>query len=556
VVSTVQKGNDVSDPQEILFTGGPILTMNGDERAEAILVRGDRIACVGSEEECRTAAYGRPSPVYLGGAALLPGFVDAHCHPLMYGQFESWVDCGWEAAPGIDDVVEALKERAARTSGAIRGKGFHHGNVAEGRMLSRHDLDRVATDREVLVFHSSGHGAIVNSFLLAKHGITAELADPEGGHFGREADGTPNGEVWDAAADWLTGPDGVKITNNGPNFHLDDDLDVLADLLADSQARMHAAGITSVVDCQVTARELRAYLRLRERGELTLRAEMLMISSLIPELESLGLGARLGDDLLAFAGVKLYVDGALTGGTARFEEPYCCDPSDHGYLYHEPGELAELIVRADELGLQTGTHAQGDAAIEIVLQAHAEVRARNPRPDTRHRIEHCGSPTREQVKRIAEYELWPVTQPQYVHRYGDEFTRALGERAQRMTPLGEFRDQGVPVVLSSDAPVCPPDPLEAVYAASTRRTLSGAVLAEDAEPLTVLEALIGHTAGAAASIKREDAVGSLRPGLLADLVILSADPTAVAADELTGLRVRQTWSGGQLVYADDEEASR
>ncbi len=114
-----------------------------------------------------------------------------------------------------------------------------------------------------------------------------------------------------------------------------------------------------------------------------------MISSLLPEVERLGLGARLGDDLLAFAGIKLYVDGALTGGTARFEEAYCCDPSDHGYLYHDPEELASLIMRADELGLQTGTHAQGDAAIEIVLQAHAAVRARNPRPDARHRIEHC-----------------------------------------------------------------------------------------------------------------------------------------------------------------------
>ncbi len=154
----------------------------------------------------------------------------------------------------MEDVVAALSARAAATAGAVRGKGFHHGNVAEGRMLTRHDLDRVATDREVLVFHSSGHGAIVNSHTLAPHRITADLADPPGGHFGREADGTPNGEVWDAAADWLTGPDGVKITNNGPNFHLDDDLDTLADLLAEAQRRLHAAGVTSVVDCQVTSR--------------------------------------------------------------------------------------------------------------------------------------------------------------------------------------------------------------------------------------------------------------------------------------------------------------
>ncbi len=147
-----------------------------------------------------------------------------------------------------------------------------------------------------------------------------------------------------------------------------------------------------------------------------------------------------------------------------------------------------------------------------------------------------------------------MTQPQYVHRYGDEFARALGERSQRMTPLGEFRDQGVPVVLSSDAPVCPPLPLEAVYAATTRLTLSGAFQAEDAAPLTVEEALIGHTRVAAASIRRDGTVGSIQPGLLADLVVLSADPTAVGTEELRGISVRQTWSDGKIVYAAPKKA--
>ncbi|MGW4823440.1 amidohydrolase [Streptomyces sp. NPDC004227] len=539
----------ITPDTETLFLGGTVLTMTPDGCADALLVRNDRIAAVGTADECRQFAQTQPAEVDLAGATLMPGFVDAHCHPLMFGQFTSWVDCSWEAAPDIATVVSALTSRAELAgSRPVRGKGFHHGNVADGRMLTRHDLDQVATDREVLVFHSSGHGVTVNSFALQQRGITRKTPDPRGGHFGRESDGTPNGQVWDAAADSLTHPEGVKIGNNGPNFHLDDDADVLADLLADAQHILHAAGVTSVVDAQVTSRELRTYFRLRERGELTLRAEMLVISSLLGELERLGLGARLGDDQLAFAGIKLYVDGALTGGTARFKEPYCCDPKDHGYLYHEPNELAELILRADRMGLQTGTHAQGDAAIEIVLAAHAAARAAGTRSDVRHRIEHCGAPTSEQVKHIAAYGAWPVTQPQYLYRYGDEFARALGDRAARLTPLGEFRDAGVPLVLSSDAPVCPPSPMEAVYAAVARRTLSGRTLAEDAEPLSVEDALKAHTWGAAASVHREHAVGSLAPGLLADLVILSADPTAVPVEELLNITVRQTWVGGRPVY--------
>src|SRR5699024_87171 len=123
----------------------------------------------------------------------------------------------------------ALRERAAaQPSGAVRGEGFHHGNVTDQRMLTRYDLDRVASDREVLVFHSSGHGAIVNSWVLERAGVHENTPDPAGGHFGRDEAGVPNSEVWDAATDELTGTGGVKITNNGPNFHLPEELPALA----------------------------------------------------------------------------------------------------------------------------------------------------------------------------------------------------------------------------------------------------------------------------------------------------------------------------------------
>jgi predicted amidohydrolase YtcJ len=544
-------GNSNRDA-EVLLHGGTIYTMTELASVEAVLIRGDRIAAVGTLQQCRAASRGTAREINLVDRVVIPGFIDAHCHPLMFGQFASWVDCGWEASPDIPAVIAALRARAAsHPQGPIRGHGFHHGNVSEQRMLTASDLDEVSTEREVLVFHSSGHGAVVNTFALKLRRITGDTPDPEGGHFGRANDGEPNGEVWDAAADWLTGPRGVKIGNNGPNFHLDDDLDILADQLADAQRTLHAAGVTSVVDAQVTGRELRAYVTLRRRGELTLRAEMLVISSLLDEIEMLGLTDRLGDDQLAFAGIKLYVDGALTGGTARFVEPYCCQPQNHGYLYHDPAELAEMILRADRLGLQTGTHAQGDAAIGIILGALAAVRDSGGRADARHRIEHCGGPTREQVKLIADLGIWPITQPQYVRRYGDELARALGDRADRLSPLGEYRDAGVPLVLSSDAPVCPPWPLEAVYAAVSRATLSGQILQDDSTSLTVQEALRAHTVGAAESIHREHEVGSLSPGMLADLTVLSADPTKVEAEQILDITVLQTWVGGAVVFQAD-----
>lgn len=530
---------------EVLLAGATFRTMSTDEPQAALLLQGDRIAAVGTVSECRRAARHQPREVDLDGATVLPGFIDAHCHPLMHGQFSAWIDCGREKAPDITSVVQVLSTAASKVNRPVRGCGFHHGYVAEQRMLNRHDLDKVCRDREVLVFHSSGHGAIVNSWILDQLGITADTPDPPGGHFGREADGVPNGEVWDAAADWLTGPAGVKITNNGPNFHLGDEPVVLQEQLLDAQREMHRAGITGVVDAQVTRRELEAYIALRRSGQLTLRVEMLIISSLLDHLEALGVAGRLGDDLLALAGVKLYVDGSLTGATARFSQPYCCDPTDFGYLYHDTSEFRDKLARVHRLGLQTGTHAQGDAAIEILLDAHAAV---GIDPARRHRIEHFGQPTPEQVQRAGRLGLWAITQPQYIGRYGDELKRSLGERAERTTPLGELERARTKYALSSDAPVCPPGPIDAIYRAVTRRTAAGSTLGDDDQRLTVTQAVRAHTIRAAESIHRERAIGSLEPGKLADLVTLSDDPLDIDPEGLPEIEVLTTWVGGKIVH--------
>jgi predicted amidohydrolase YtcJ len=216
-------------PHEQLFRGGPVLTMTSSARGEAVLVRDGVIACVGSADACVRAATGEVEVVELDGATLIPGFVDAHCHPLVHGQFATFTDCSWNAAPSIDAVVERLSARASGLpAGApVRGQGFHQGNVEDRRHLRRDDLDRVATDREVLVFHSSGHGAFVNSWVLDALGIGPDTEDPQGGRFARDEDGAPDGGVWDSGFDALTGPAGVKVGHHAPNVHLPDPPDVL-----------------------------------------------------------------------------------------------------------------------------------------------------------------------------------------------------------------------------------------------------------------------------------------------------------------------------------------
>jgi predicted amidohydrolase YtcJ len=516
-------------------------------RVEALAIEGERIVWAGTLEECRTLAGHDREERDLAGRTLMPGFVDAHCHPLMLGQTQSWLDIGQRVAPSIDALVALLAEQARRLPPGVplRGFGYDYRRLAERRQPLATDLDRAAADREIYVMNVSGHGGCVNSFGLRAHGITAETPTPAGGEIGRNPDGTPNGLLWDAACDLLTGVDGVKIRNHGPNIHLPEPAGVAAQQLERALNQFLQAGITTVVDAQVSRREVQAYFAARDAGTLSVRVNMMVISAFLDEALQLGLVGRLGDDRLAFSGIKLYADGALGGLTAYFPEGYAAEPDNHGVLYHEAGEFLALMARAHGAGLQTGTHAQSPAAIAIVLDAVEAAQRDSPRPDMRHAVEHSGLATDEQIARMARAGMVPVTQPQHHLQFGDGVARTVGpEMAQALNPIGHYARAGIPVVLSSDAPVAFPRPLEAVQAAVQRRTVGGAVLGGPDLRVDVLTALRGYTIGGAYRAHQEHRVGSLEPGKLADLAVLSADPIAVPVEELSAIAVEETWVGG------------
>lgn len=227
----------------------------------------------------------------------------------------------------------------------------------------------------------------------------------------------------------------------------------------------------------------------------------------------------------------------------------CCGtPSPRGYLYHEPKELVELITTAHRLGLRTATHAQGEVPIGLVLDAVEQARASDPRPGLRHRIEHCGFPTDEQVARMARLGVVPVPQPMQVHLYADSLIEEFGEYGGRFYPYGAFERAGVPVVVSSDAPVTMPGPLKAAWAAVTRRTTGGATAGGGQQGVSRSAALRGITETPAALLDRPD-IGALRVGARADLVIVDVDPVTAPLDALATAAVTETWVGGERVWS-------
>lgn len=549
---------DQAEPR--IITARAIHTVDaGSTTAAAMLLDRGRILAIGSRVDCEAAAGAAglsPAHVDLGEAVVVPGFVDAHAHPLMYGQMMTWVDCGPAKAASIPEIVALLRAAAAGLPDGrpVRGFGYEHRNLAEQRHPTRFELDEVATDREVYLMNASGHGGVVNSYTLEVNGVDRRTPNPAGGEFFRDADGELTGELSDAACNILTGIHGVKVGHHGPNFHLADEPEEHLRQLDVATQRFLAGGVTAVGDAQVSRREFDMYLRLAEAGRLELRVSMYLLSHLLDDALQMGLVGQFGNAHLSFAGIKFYADGTLGGWTAYFPDGYVGDPCRTGQLYHEPAQYAELIRKAHAAGLQTATHAQSPAAIEMVVSAIEAALAERPDPDARHRIEHCGLPTPKQISRMANAGIRPVNQPQHYYNWGEGVEEAIGTPGERFNPLGEFERAGVPMTISSDAPVAEPIPLEAIQTAVTRVTRRGHKLGSDDLRVSALAALRAHTYEGAVSLGREDDLGSLEVGKYADFVVLSDDPLAVAPERIADIRVLQTWVDGEPRHTADTAA--
>src|SRR5690625_2111366 len=259
----------------LLFTGGTILTMDTQMEAEAVVVENKQIKYVGSLAQCEYIAGNNYEKIDLKGKCLVPGFIDPHVHVMMLGMCNVCAAVSYPKVKNIDDLVKALKEHGEKLppDAPIRGFGFDKRQLEEGRSPNAFDLDKVATDRPVQIMNGSGHCNIVNSYLMRLIGINKNIPDPDGGSFGRDKDGHPNGAIYDSANDYLAQSFGVKPGNHGPNIHMPDTKENLQRNIAEGQKVLLAGGFTSVNDVQVTKQEMESYLAARDSGLLKLRIE-------------------------------------------------------------------------------------------------------------------------------------------------------------------------------------------------------------------------------------------------------------------------------------------
>ncbi|MGC9539494.1 amidohydrolase [Streptomyces sp. UG1] len=543
---------------DLLFTGGPVLTPEG-RTATAVAVTGDRITAVG-HQEVHELAGPRTEVVDLAGRLLLPGFQDAHVHPVPAGL--ELAQCDLTGARTADETLAAVRAYADAHPGRewITGGGWSMEAFAGGTP-TKELLDAVVPDRPVYLPNRDHHGAWVNSRALALAGITRGTPDPADGRIDRDAAGEPSGTLQEGAMR-LVG----RLTPPATQA------DRVAALLH-AQRHLHALGITAWQDALVGEflgmdDPSQAYLAAARDGSLTARVVGALWwdrergAEQIPELLERREALKQSRHGRFRAGsVKLMLDGVAETGTAALLEPYLdrcgCATANRGTSFLDPEQLPKYVTELDALGFQCHFHALGDRAVRDALDAIEAARGVNGPSDTRPHLAHLQVVQPSDVPRFARLgavaniqPLWAAHEPQM-----DELTIPfLGpERAAWQYPFGALLRSGARLAAGSDWPVSSPDPLHGIHVAVNRVAPGGGdtPVFLPAERIGLAEAFTAYTAGSAYANHLDD-TGEVRVGALADLIVLDRDPFDGPAGAIADTRVAQTYVGGARVYAAHE----
>jgi len=528
---------------DIIFTNGSVVTVDAqDQICEAVSVSGNRILMVGGCQEVEKTAGPQTEIIDLNGRSLLPGFIDAHCHPGSHGTVKTLVRCGPGAVGSIEDIKREISRKAETTPAGewIVGRGYDHTKLAENRHPTRWDFDAAAPDHKVCIFRTCGHILAANSLALDFVGYGPDTPDPRGGKIERDDSGVPTGVLFETARVpfWKnTFPDQAALEKSTPLMNQE----------------FLSLGITSAHDASGrNPDEIRAFQKGIEEGWLNIRIyAMARLSGDIQVghhyLES-GLVTGFGNERLRVGALKLMIDGSAGGASAALREPYVDDPENYGITYMSQEELDAQVLRGHKIGYQVGVHAIGDRGIEMTLNAFEKAIKKYPRKNHRHRIEHCGLLDDALMDKIKELELVTALGAPFIYELGDSYFGPVGEeRLKCMYPLKSLMARGIVAPMSSDTPVIHPNPMHGIYVALTRKTQTGKVISPD-ESVSILQAIRAYTASGAYASFEEDIKGTVEAGKLADLVVLSGNILETPPEEILNLAADMTMVDGKILY--------
>jgi predicted amidohydrolase YtcJ len=553
---TIAAEGQTQSPADLVITNGRIYTVNSRQPwAEALAIRGDKIVAVGSVHD--VAAFRGPDTKAIDakGHLVLPGFTDCHIH-FLDGSL-SLLRVNVAEAKTLADIQKTVKEYADAhpTEAWILGRGWSYPLFAPSGLPDRKDLDAIISDRPVYLESYDGHSWWANTKALQMAGITKNTPDPANGKIVRDAaTREPTGAIQEDAADEL-----IRRAIPAPTRQQKKDA-FKAGMREANKAglvRVHSAGGANISSSDLQNVDLLE--ELKKNGELTLRMYLAyrlnppsVSDEQLQEIEAAR--RRYHDEWISAGAVKFFMDGVVEGHTAAMLVPYSDDPKQIGTLFWDPGKYQQAVTELDKRGIQIFTHAIGDKAVRTVLDSYEQAAKTNHTSDVRHRIEHIETITAQDIPRFGKLGVIASMQP--LHAYPDDDTlkiwarNAGPDRTSRAWPWRSIESSGGVLAFGSDWPVVTLNPWSGLQNALTRQTTEGEPAGGfvPKERVSLADAIRGYTLGAAYAGHREKTEGSLEPGKVADLIVVSQDIFNIEPYDIAKTEVLLTMVGGKAVY--------
>jgi predicted amidohydrolase YtcJ len=531
-------------PVDLVLYNGNIHTMDAARpRARAVAIAGNRILALGDDADMKALLGPGRTAVDLRGQAVVPGFTDSHLHFMSFGL--SLMEIDLMAVPTLDEALARVAARAEKTPAGqwLTGRGWDHSLWAGGDFPTRHDLDRVAPDHPVWLERKCGHVGWANSRALELAGIGATTPDPPGGDIAHDpASGEPTGILKETAMDLMS------------RLFQDPSAEEGANAIQAAMVHAHRQGLVGVHTMERAA-ALRAFQKVRADGELKLRVLMQIPEENLDAAIHTGLQSGFGDERLRIGGVKVFADGALGARTAHMLEPFEGEPDNYGIAVSDARHLREVIGKASRAGIAAFVHAIGDRANREVLDAVEASRRAGEGAHLRHRIEHVQILHPDDIPRLAPLGVIASMQPLHATQDMLLADALWGKRSAGAYAWRSLLDAGAVLAFGSDSPVEDLNVMKGIHAAVTRRRADGSPGPEGWYPeqrLTVPEAVHAYTAGAAYASGEEGIKGTLAPGKLADMAVLSQDIFAVDPMAILETEVVATLFDGEFVHRQED----
>lgn len=530
----------------VLLNGNVITLQHKGDRSQAVAIKGSNIIAVGTNAAIKKYIDTQTQTVQLNGQTVIPGFNDVHQHPApVYAFEEPYATLELDTVSSMKNLISLLKRKAAITPKGMLIRGVGYNETQLGGQPIRDSLDKASTEHPIIISHVSGHLSAANSFLMDINGIDESTKDPAGGAFERyKGSDKPDGICKEAAAGYLHHSKNIQYPPQptpeqemaGYRLYFN---------------KVLASGLTSIGDAWTTPEKVGVYRKLVAEG-FPMRFNLIIGFDYLDQVLS-GKIPQMNTDYLRISTIKVFHGNSLSGKTCWLYQPYdMINPVTGKKDYYgipparSQAGLDSLFFTIHHAGWQIACHSNGDREIDMVISAIENAQKIDPRPDPRHRIEHCSLTNQGILDHIKKDGIIPVFHC-YMYELGEKMQVYGPERINMLHPTKTAMDMGIIYALHSDAPISPYPAMIRLGSAVTRKTKEGVVIGAN-QCIDAEDAIKAYTYGGAYTTFEENKKGKIQSGQFADLVVLDADPTAINPDKIRDIKVNMTLVGGKIVY--------